>query len=232
MGSVAGMTRLRVLTYNLRSMRSDGAAVVRVIRDARADVVCVQEAPKWFRWRARCAALARESGMVLVSGGIGSGNNILMCDIKIDVRQTRDILLTRKTGLHQRGVSSAVCRLAGAEFLVATVHLDLDADERRKHVDELLERLSWSAAPLILGGDVNEQPAEPAFAELARRLVDVAAATGTGDQGTSNQLHANRRIDGLFVDQRISPVACRAIDSDDVRIASDHRPVVADLDLP
>lgn len=227
------MARLRVLTYNLRSLRDDGAAVVRVIRDARPDVVCVQEAPKWFRWRARCAALARRCGLVMVSGGVGAGNNMLMCDIRVDVRQARDILFTRKTGLHQRGVSSALCRIGGSTFLLATVHLDLDAEQRRTHVDELLSALAWAGnVPLVLGGDINEQPHEPAFVELGRRLVDAAAATGTGDQGTSNAIDARRRIDALFVDRRITPVACRAIDSADVRIASDHRPVLAELDLP
>lgn len=227
------MTRLRVLSYNLRSMRQDGAAVVRVIRAAQPDVVCVQEAPKWFRWRARCAALARRCGLVMVSGGIGAGNNILLCDIKVDVRQTRDVLLSRSFGLHQRGVSSAVCRLGGAEFLLATVHLDLGAAERRRHVDELLDTLSWAGdVPLILGGDINEQPPEPAFRELARRLVDVAEATGAGDQGTSNAVDGRRRIDAVLVDPRVTPVSCRAVDSADVRIASDHRPVLAELDLP
>ncbi|MET0712639.1 MAG: endonuclease/exonuclease/phosphatase family protein, partial [Jiangellaceae bacterium] len=43
---------LRVVTYNVRSLRDDRDALVRVIRGLSADVVCMQEAPRRLRWRA------------------------------------------------------------------------------------------------------------------------------------------------------------------------------------
>ncbi len=67
------MPTLRLLTYNVRSMRDDRAAVARVIRSAEPDVVCVQEAPRFLRWRSTCAALARTSGLVVVGGGRPAG---------------------------------------------------------------------------------------------------------------------------------------------------------------
>ncbi|MGW5694584.1 endonuclease/exonuclease/phosphatase family protein, partial [Streptomyces asiaticus] len=53
---------VRVLSYNIRSMRDDREALARVIRACAPDVVCVQEAPRFFRWRKAAAWLARETG--------------------------------------------------------------------------------------------------------------------------------------------------------------------------
>ena len=58
-----GVPLVRVMSYNIRSLRDDSAAVVRVIRAADPDVVCVQEAPRFLFWRRKCARLARDVGM-------------------------------------------------------------------------------------------------------------------------------------------------------------------------
>ncbi|HEY2985649.1 MAG TPA: hypothetical protein VGJ38_15950, partial [Jatrophihabitantaceae bacterium] len=63
------MPTLRLLCYNVRSLRDDEDAVARVIRGCEAHVVCVQEAPRFARWRSKNAALARRSGLVVVGGG-------------------------------------------------------------------------------------------------------------------------------------------------------------------
>ena len=60
---------LRVLSYNVRGLRDDRQALAEVVRAADPDVVCVQEAPRFLRWRSTCAALARTSGLVVVGGG-------------------------------------------------------------------------------------------------------------------------------------------------------------------
>ena len=64
---------LRVLSYNVRSLRDDADAVASVIRSCEPDVVCIQEAPRFLRWRSKCAALARTSGMFVVTGGRPAG---------------------------------------------------------------------------------------------------------------------------------------------------------------
>jgi endonuclease/exonuclease/phosphatase family metal-dependent hydrolase len=48
------MSTLRLLSYNVRSLRDDASAVARVIRAAEPDLVCIQEAPRLFRWRSPC----------------------------------------------------------------------------------------------------------------------------------------------------------------------------------
>ncbi|MDT4998882.1 MAG: hypothetical protein QOK12_987, partial [Mycobacterium sp.] len=113
------MPILRLLSYNIRSMRDDRAALVRVIRSADAHVVCVQEAPRLLRWRSTCAALARTSGLVVVGGGRPAGANLIMSTLSVDVTKTVDVLFSKDPGLHQRGTAIAVLRLQGVTFAVA-----------------------------------------------------------------------------------------------------------------
>ena len=61
------MPELRLLSYNVRSLRDDRASVAAVIRACRPDVVAVQEAPRSLRWRSKRAALARTSGLVVAT---------------------------------------------------------------------------------------------------------------------------------------------------------------------
>lgn len=214
------MTAVRVLSYNLRSLRDDRAAVVRVIRAADPDVACIQEAPKWFRWRSRCAALARDCGLFVVAGGLPAGNNLLMCKVAVQVVATRDVLLTRRFGLHQRGMTTAVCSLGGSRFRLVSTHLDVEAAERRKHVDEIFAALGSAAEPIVLGADVNEFAGDPAWEALAARLPECGAGT------------RDRRIDGIFASPSVRVRASFVIHTPDVQIASDHRPILAELELP
>jgi endonuclease/exonuclease/phosphatase family metal-dependent hydrolase len=216
-----------VLSYNMRSLRDDAAAAVRVVRAAAPDVVCVQEAPKWWRWRSRCAELARQCDLLFVTGGLPAGNNLLMCTVAVDVHEAADFLFTRRFGLHQRGMATALCSLGGSRFRLVTTHLDLDAAERRKHVDEIFTLLGRLTEPVILGADVNEQPGDPAWQALAAGLPAVEAVGGT-----SSAITGHRRIDAIFVRPPIRVRSAVVIDSADVRIASDHRPVLAEFELP
>ncbi len=129
-----------MLSYNVRSLRDDAQAVSTVIRSCNPDVVCIQEAPRFLRWRSKCAALARESGLVVVTGGRPAGAMLLLAALQVRVLEVADVLLTRKRGLHQRGVALATLELGGTRFSLGSIHLDLDSDERRRHVDEIVAR--------------------------------------------------------------------------------------------
>lgn len=223
---------IRVLTYNVRSLRDDAAAVSRVIRDARPDVACIQEAPRFFRWRSKCAALARRSGMVIVTGGRDAGANLVLSTLGVDVVATRDVLLSKNRGYHQRGVAMARLRHNGAEFTVAGTHLD--GGSQPHQIGELHRALTGFAPddPAIVAGDVNATPTMPGWIELAGRGSDAFAVAGAGDGFTSNVTALTRRIDGIFADTGITVRSVTTIDTPDVRIASDHLPVLAELELP
>ena len=235
------MTVLRLLSYNVRSLRDDAAAVARVIRVAQPHVVCVQEAPRLLRWRSKCAALARRSGLVVVTGGRTAAGNLLLCDIRVEASHTADILLSPRPGLHRRGAAAAVLALGGHRFAVAGTHLDLVAAARAEHAAELLRRLPAAGIPagipLVLAGDINEEPGGPAWTALATAGADAFAAgagagAAAGDEGrTFSVRDRRRRIDGIFAGPGFTVRSCTVLDSPDVRRASDHHPVLAELDL-
>jgi endonuclease/exonuclease/phosphatase family metal-dependent hydrolase len=223
------VTTLRVLTYNVRGLRDDVSALTRVIAGSGADLVFIQETPRFFRWRARCAELARKSGMVVVTGGANAAGNMLMSSLAVRVHEARSILLPLTRGQQLRGAAIALCSLGGAEFSAVSAHLSLDPAERLRQVPQLLEEVPEEVAPLVLAADFNEKPDGPVWAALAPRLDDVAAIAGDTGTPTFSVASPRRRIDAFFVDRAIKVTSYQVLDSPDVRRASDHFPVYAEL---
>lgn len=228
------MTTLTVLSYNVRSLRDDPSAVARVMRAAAADVAIVQEAPRLLRWRSKCAALARRAGMVQVVGGRAAGANLLLSSLAVDVLARKDVSLRAERNRHRRGVAVAVLRKAGSRFAVAGTHLELVEQNRLRHLDELSGVLAGfvpADVPLIVGGDLNAVPGSATWQALGRFGRDSFAEVGAGEGFTYSSVAPVRRIDALFADPRLTPVRAEVIESADVRVASDHRPLVVEFDL-
>lgn len=229
------MPILRLLSYNIRALRDDRDAVIRVIRAAEPHVVCIQEAPRFLRWRSTCAAIARRSGLVVVGGGRPAAANLLLSTLAVDVVETRDVLFTKDPGLHQRGTALARLALDGAPFAIAGTHLDLEPQPRLRHVAELHAAIAAfvpESEPTVVAGDINDLPDSPPWAALAARGQDAFATVGSGDGFTYSATDPVRRIDGVFADLRLGVRHASVIASPDVRIASDHSPLLVELDLP
>lgn len=216
---------LRVLAYNVRSLRDDADAVADVIRRARPDVVCLQEAPRFLRWRSRCAWLARRSGLLVVTGGRATGATLVLCRLGVDMRRTRNVVLSKTPGLHQRGLAMAGLALRGEQFVVASTHLGLREDERIRHAGEIVGLLRGAEAPVILAGDINEQPGSPAWTLLTRHWRDC----GPSGAATFPASSPDRRIDTVFADPAYTVLSAEVLDGRDVASASDHRPVLVEF---
>jgi endonuclease/exonuclease/phosphatase family metal-dependent hydrolase len=224
------MAELRLLTYNVRSLRDDVDAVAEVIRSCAPDVVCVQEAPRMLRWRSKRAALARKSGLVVATAD-RPGGLMVMTSLAVKVVSTRFTLLPKTPDLHQRAVAMAEVELGGCRWAIASVHLGVDADERGRHLERLYEFVDGSEAPLVVAGDFNNEPNGPIWQSLAERMQDAYAVAPDGPAETYPARRPRRRIDGVFADRTIDVVACHAVhdDPDLLVAASDHLPVLAVL---
>jgi endonuclease/exonuclease/phosphatase family metal-dependent hydrolase len=209
---------MRVMTWNVRSLRDDAAGVAKVMRSVAPDIAIVQEAPRLWRWRAACARLAREADLVVVTGGRPAAGNLLLCAMRVRVVSSRDVLLPKRPHLHRRGAATAVVEIDGRQLSVLGTHLDLDPDAR---VDSA-RRLRTSAYDVI-GADVNEEPGGPAWSALSDGLVDVSA----GLPPTFSVASPRRRIDGLFVAPTLRARSCVVVECGPV---SDHKPIVAELE--
>jgi endonuclease/exonuclease/phosphatase family metal-dependent hydrolase len=85
--------------------------------------------------------------------------------------------------------------------------------------------------PVLLGVDVNETASGLAWRTLADGRVDAAAAGGT-TVPTFSVRSPRRRIDAIFTDPRCQVMRCQVLDSVEVRRASDHFPLLAEVELP
>nr|WP_083733483.1 endonuclease/exonuclease/phosphatase family protein [Actinomadura sp. CNU-125] len=149
-------------------------------------------------------------------------------------------LLGPEPDLHRRGLAVAVLEIGGARFVAASTHLDLAAEPRRRHVREILDLLDRAreryGAPVVLAGDVNEEPGGPAWSLLAGRLRDGHAVAPAGEAATFSARNPRRRIDGVFADPDVDVVGCGVPGDEiaptaDYAAATDHRPVMAELRL-
>jgi endonuclease/exonuclease/phosphatase family metal-dependent hydrolase len=224
------MPVLRVLSYNVRSLRDDPLAVTRVIRASRAQLVFVQEAPAYWRWRSRCATMARRCGMVAIAGGGGGAfGSFLMSSHAVHASGARTFRLAHRAMRPERGAAVASLSYGGSPFVAAGTHLATHDDERAGQMASLLAELPDGGLPVILAADVNEDHAGPAWQLTAARFTDAGAGSVTP---TYSCRTPRRRIDGIFVSPSITVRDYQVLDSADVRAASDHFPVYAELDLP
>ncbi|OIJ97180.1 endonuclease/exonuclease/phosphatase family protein [Streptomyces colonosanans] len=234
-----GSAVIRVLGYNIRSMRDDTDALARVIGACAPDLVLVQEAPRFFRWRKKLARLAAASGLVILSGGATASGPALLCSLRATVERTEDVLLPLTPGLHRRGFATAVVRFGGARFGVLSCHLSLQSDERFEQGGMLLDRLAGMGVEhAVVGGDLNERPDGPTFERLAAQLNDTWASAPWGAEYTWTPPDPCQRIDAIFATKGIEILGCGVplghpgVTEHDLRAASDHLPVLAALKVP
>lgn len=231
------MVSVRLLSYNVRSLRDDPAAVARVVRAIAPDVVCLQEVPRFWGWRLRRRRLANACGLRIAAGRRACGLAVLAAPhVRRVAREFH--LLTPDPDLHRRALAIAVLEIGGSRFLAASTHLDLRDGPRLRHVDEILAHLDRARgrhdAPVILAGDINEEPGGRSWSRLTRRFRDAYEVRPAGEELTFSARDPRRRIDAVFADREVQVLGCGVPlpDGDDYVIATDHRPLVADLRIP
>jgi endonuclease/exonuclease/phosphatase family metal-dependent hydrolase len=235
-----GSAVVRVLSYNVRSLRDDPAALARVIRACAPDVVCVQEAPRFFRWRKHAGRLARESGLVHVTGGATAAGPMIMASLRAHVEDTEDVLLPLTPGLHRRGFATALLRFGpSARLTVLSCHLSLQARERYAQAQALLKRLPDPRTPYaVAAGDLNERPGGRSFRLLASELQDCWATVPWGAEHTSPARRPRQRIDAVLASSGVEVLGCgvpeglAGVTAVDLTSATDHLPVLAALRVP
>ncbi|MFI7314163.1 endonuclease/exonuclease/phosphatase family protein [Streptomyces hygroscopicus] len=243
---------VRVLSYNVRSMRDDREALARVIRACAPDIVCVQEAPRFFRWRKAAAWLARETGLVYTTGGATAAGPMILTSLRAQVEHAEDTLLPRVPGLHQRGFATAVLRFGGGHrdtggpgngngirLGVVSCHLSLAEAERYEQAGMLLAHLTALDVPYaIAAGDINDRPEGRAFRRIAGKLRDGWATEPWGSEATWTPGNPHQRIDAVFVSEGVEIIGCGVpaglpgVADADLAAATDHLPVLAALRLP
>ncbi len=216
------------MTYNVRACRGGLDAVAAVIGAAEPDVVCLQEYGRVGTLRRLTSTLGLESESTWRT--LNRLRNAVLYRVPWEVGAVSRSMLPRQGGV-LRGVIVVELRAHGQVVTVASTHLSLRAAERRLQVAALVE-LVGSKHPVVLAGDMNEDPGDPAVRVLARSFRDVFAAAGEGPGETLPATRPTARIDYMFASREVVPELAWVPASAEAAGASDHRPVVADLTLP
>lgn len=233
---------LRVASWNLRDLRDDVAAAARVVRAIDPDVLCLQEVPRHPFSGHRVARFARRCELSFAGGHRGSGGTTVLTRPALAVHETRHVGLPVPWLQRRRGYAVAHVGWPGHQpVTVASIHLGLDADQRERHVAQLLAELGHGA-PLVVAGDLNELSGGRAWTALSSRLPQVS-----GEEPTFPARRPRLCIDAVFASRGVTarsaggsvsapgdedgrrPTA--VLPAADLAAASDHLPVWVDLDL-
>jgi endonuclease/exonuclease/phosphatase family metal-dependent hydrolase len=232
----------RVMTYNIHhgegiDKRLDLERIAKLITDAKADVVALQEVDRGVARTAKRdlpAELAKLTGMTAYfennfhyQGG-EYGNAVLT---RFPIKRAKNTHYKMLRTGEQRGVLQLVLDVHGHEVLFMNTHIDYRPDdaERLMNVDELKQIVADAdAMPVILCGDFNATPESRTIAKVKAFLADTWELIGKGDGFSIPTEKPRKRIDYIWISKAtIEPLQIEVLKSD----ASDHLPVMAQLRL-
>lgn len=226
---------LRVATYNIhraigRDGRDDPSRIARVLGELDADVIALQEVGDHGRTPGTVLDVLRaETGSSVIEGvtlrdARGPFGNAVLTRVPVTRFRLHDI---SRPGREPRGAIELFLDLDGVTVQVIATHLGLRPGERRHQVAAVLALLDGSGADIrVLVGDLNE------WLPFGRPLRRLRAAFGPLPAPATFPAH--RRwfaLDRIWVRPSANVVAIDAHDTMTSRVASDHLPLVADLDL-
>ncbi len=228
---------MRVATFNASSLRR-----LEETRDLLASldagIICLQEVlvERQREPRNQAEWLARELGYHCAFNADwrrprGTGGNAILTRAPLaDVA-----VLTDRTG--RRFALTASQEIGGVRFALVTAHclqvpmaplrFFRSIPRRCAQMRQLVDWVRQAGLPCIVGGDLNALPYTPEYWTLARDMVDCTRAVSMNSRNTRPTWGLPAQLDYIFVTRDFHTRACRTVDTE----LSDHRPVVADLEI-
>lgn len=239
---------IRILTYNVhRCLGTDGrldvGRVAEVIAAQAPDIVALQELDVG---RARTRGVDQAHEIALRLGMVSRFHAAL----RVEEELYGDAILTAlperliKAGplpghprfprLEPRGALWVGIGIDGVELQVLNTHLGLVPREQRNQVAALLGP-AWLGGPerrgaLVIAGDLNAGRTSATFRALAAGLTDARRAVSSAARTFPSQMPV-LQIDHVLVSEGIAVHGVAAPMDPLTRRASDHLPLVVDIDL-
>jgi endonuclease/exonuclease/phosphatase family metal-dependent hydrolase len=229
---------LKVATYNIRKCigtdrKRNPERVMAVLGELDADIIALQEADRRFGQRASAIPhhmfLDHSEYIPIPFGGrahgIGWHGNAILVRRGIEILHAQILPLPT---LEPRGAVVAELAIGEINVRVVGAHLDLSGLWRRRQIRALLMYLDSAAEqmPTIIMGDFNQWSNRGALSEFAfhhHRLV-----------ATPPSFHSRKpvaRLDRIIVSHDVSVKECGAHHSPLSKVASDHLPLWASLQI-
>jgi endonuclease/exonuclease/phosphatase family metal-dependent hydrolase len=247
---LAALSRFRVMTYNVHRCVGPGgrdsiADITSVCADAQADIIALQEldAPETDADEGAHHArdLAASLGMQLLfcrtfRRGVGYYGHALLSRYKLDLMKVTTFA-SPHVDAEPRGAIWARATLPRGTIDVVSTHLGVHRNERGAQSRELLGE-GWLASPdmrrpCLLCGDMNAVPqASSTYRRFAAHLRDAQRVLGGHrPRPTFPSTLPLLRLDHVFVSDDVGVRAINVPWNSRSRSASDHLPLIVDLEL-
>lgn len=244
--------KLRLMTYNVHrcvgtDRKLDVERVAEVIAAEKPDVVALQELDvrrartKGVDQAHRLAELLKMSSHFHPAMTVEEelyGDAILTALPEKLVKADGLPLYNRIPGLEPRGAIWITVEVGGVPVQIINTHLGLVPQEQKRQAAALLGE-QWMAhddfkAPGILLGDFNATPYSATYRLLKAAMRDAQTQSPTWRQTPTATFPSNfpfMRIDHVFLTKGLETVGVRSPYGALARAASDHLPLVVDLEI-
>ena len=241
--SLVARRSVRVMTYNIHvgvgmDKKLDLARVASVINQQHPDLVGLQEVYRGVERTQRIDEIAELAKLTKMDYAFAfnlkyqGGQYGVAILSKSPILATDHHLYLNTREAERRGFIRAEVRIEGKLINFVTTHLDYQYEDGRVYeAQQLLAAMKDVKGPLIVVGDFNDVPSGGAYGLMHQTFDDAWAQTRPSDDGFSYPADKPaKRIDYILTRQtdRIRPKRAWIVDT----LASDHAPVVADLELP
>lgn len=239
---------IRIMTYNVHSCIGMDAKVspqriARVIACYKPDIVALQELdvgrPRTHAID-QAHSIARylemefhfHAALHIEEGRYG---NAVLTHLPMQLRKAEHLpTLSNRPELEPRGALWVSIDAYGTQLQLINTHLGLRRKERKAQVQHLLSE-RWldhpdCQSPVILCGDFNTSPNSNEWHQLHKRLPDaqLRLANHTPKNTFFSRLPSTR-IDHVFIDSSIKVLGVETPSSEMVQLASDHLPLIVEL---
>lgn len=242
--SSAGLAKktLRVMTYNIHvgvgmDKKLDLQRIADVISRERPDLVGLQEVDRGVKRteaRDEIAELAKMTNMHFAFAHNldyqgGQYGVAILSRFPLGAIDHRKYENRREA--ERRGMIRVEVNFEGKKISFVTTHLDYQFEDGRLfEAEQMLKFLDDIKGPLIVVGDLNDEPSGKTYKLMAQRFDDAWVRSRAKDVGLTYPADKPvKRIDYIFTRQsdRVKTKKAWVVNT----LASDHLPLVADLEL-
>lgn len=222
----------RLATYNAhdcigRDGRYAPERIAGVVAGIDADIVALQEitldhAGDVLRCFSKVTGMHAVDGM-LFDRGVGRYGNLLLSRSPALHQAAHDISFA---GREARGVLDARFVIAGQRWHILATHLGLSLQERRAQMSQIVQLAAQSDSDYTaVMGDFNVWAGSRAFRHLTERGFRLSH-----ERSFPTLFMPLLRLDRILIRGRFTQLEFSRYDQNDAAMASDHYPVVADLE--
>lgn len=243
---------IRIMTYNVHGCvgcdgKLDHARIAEVIAAENPDVVALQEldVSRERSGRKHQARLIAEHlnmrfhfhPAMRIKEEEEYGDALLAC-WPLSLRKAAELpTVNERLAFEPRGALWASIEVAGREIQVINTHLGLSNNERKAQIEALMGH-EWvrhphcGNMPHVLCGDFNALPGSKVYQRACRDMYDTQRMLPHHrPRATFPSRWPLIRLDYILVSQGLRCEGVRIVNSKLAKVASDHLPLVADLEL-